>query len=281
MRVIMCKGLPASGKTTWAKEQVRKHGYKRVNKDDLRAMIDCSKWSKSNEDFIVSVRNFVIMEALGCKKDVIIDDTNFEPKHEAAIRKIAETYSSEFEVKFFDTPVEECIKRDARRENPVGEEVIRDMYHNYLYKEPEKYPVDPALPNAIICDIDGTLAKMKDRKPFEWHKVGQDELNPTVAMVLYSFVEKTDAEIILMSGRDEVCRKETEQWLRDNSIMYTELYMRPEGNNEKDSVIKTRLFDEHVRGRYNVELVLDDRNQVVETWRSMGLTCFQVADGNF
>lgn len=57
--------------------------------------------------------------------------------------------------------------------------------------------------------------------------------------------------------------------------------MRPEGNNEKDSIIKRRMFDEYIRGKYYVDFVLDDRNQVVEMWRNMGLTCLQVAEGDF
>ena len=57
--------------------------------------------------------------------------------------------------------------------------------------------------------------------------------------------------------------------------------MRMQGNNEKDSVIKRRMFDNHIRGKYYIEYVLDDRNQVVEMWRSIGLICLQVADGDF
>lgn len=57
--------------------------------------------------------------------------------------------------------------------------------------------------------------------------------------------------------------------------------MRKSGDMRKDSIVKREMFDEHIRGRYNVNFVLDDRNQVVELWRSMGLTCLQVADGDF
>jgi len=58
--------------------------------------------------------------------------------------------------------------------------------------------------------------------------------------------------------------------------------MRPEGNNEKDSIIKKRLYDQHIMGKYDIEFVLDDRDQVVEMWRNqIGLTCLQVAYGNF
>jgi predicted ABC-type ATPase len=64
--LYMTKGLPGSGKTTWAKEMVSKSkgSVKRVNKDDLRAMLDAGEWSKENEKFVLKVRDFIIEKAL-------------------------------------------------------------------------------------------------------------------------------------------------------------------------------------------------------------------------
>lgn len=143
----------------------------------------------------------------------------------------------------------------------------------------EKIKQDRGLPGAIICDIDGTIALRGDRGPFEWKRVGEDVPNDPVISVIESF--RDTIRIILFSGRDEVCRPETKMWLAKHMIPYDELHMRPKDNNEKDSIIKQRLFDEHVRGKYFVEFVLDDRNQVVDMWRANGLTCFQVAPGDF
>ena len=61
----------------------------------------------------------------------------------------------------------------------------------------------------------------------------------------------------------------------------TALHMRRAGDARKDSVVKRELFDAHVRDRYNVRRVYDDRNQVVDMWRSLGLACLAVAEGNF
>lgn len=134
---------------------------------------------------------------------------------------------------------------------------------------------------AIIVDIDGTLAKMNGRGPFEWHRVGEDKVNRPVRQVVCMF-KSVDYRIIIFSGRDSVCRFETIQWLEQNDIPFDYLYMRPEGNNEKDAIIKRRLYDNHVEGLFDVQLVLDDRDQVVDMWRKdLGLTCFQVDYGNF
>lgn len=281
----MTLGLPASGKSTWAREQVEKSSGKiiRVNKDDLRAMLHESKFSSANENQILRVRDFIVKDSLAAGKTVIVDDTNLHPKHEERLRELATYCEAEFEIKdFTDVPLDECLKRDALRPNPVGAKVIKKMYNDYL-KKPEVplIPRNPSLPDAILCDIDGTLAIMNGRSPFDWSKVGEDDLNDAVALVLDSVEGWYNKHIILMSGRDSVCRDITVEWLQRHSIRYDHLYMRAAGDNRKDTIIKEELYNEHVRDKYNVVFVLDDRNSVVKMWRGLGLTVFQVNEGDF
>lgn len=281
-KIILTKGLPASGKTTWAKQMLKDNPgqYKRINKDDLRAMLDDGKWSKGNEKFILETRDHLIAEALKKGKHVIVDDTNLHSKHKNHIWRIASENDAIVEVKdFTDVPLDMCIFRDQKRENPVGEKVIRDMYEQFLKSETEKYVPDTSLQPAYIFDIDGTLAKMCDRGPYDWDKVGTDHLNENVAQVLQELKE-AGSEILVFTGRDGVCEKETIQWLTDNEVWYTEFRIRPEGNIEKDSVIKRRFFDE-LSTKYCIKGVFDDRNQVVDMWRDLGLQCYQVNYGDF
>jgi len=130
-KVLILQGLPASGKTTYAKELVDK-GYKRVNKDDLRAMVDNGKYSRKNEKLILEMRDMLIDLSLINGYDVVVDDTNFEKKHFKQIALIADINEADLDVKIFKTPVEECIERDSKRENPVGEEVIMNMFNRYI-----------------------------------------------------------------------------------------------------------------------------------------------------
>lgn len=290
-KVIICKGLPGSGKSTWAKEQVQNSHckIKRVSKDDLRAMFDNSKWSRNNEKFILDMRDQCIKNILMDGEHVIVDDTNLAPKHEAHIRELVKGIA-EVEVKFFDVDVEECIRRDSTREKKVGEKVIRDMYEQYLKPAPEIYKPDPSLPKAIIVDIDNTIALKGNRSPFEWSRVGEDIKNEPICTLIgelcgHHALKQDILTVLFCSGRDSICRPETEKWLEENIKwprgMDSQLFMRPEGNNEKDSIIKKRIFEENIRGKYNILWVFDDRDQVVDTWRSLGLTCLQVADGSF
>jgi len=280
-KIILLKGLPASGKTTWAKKMVSDNPgmYKRVNKDDLRAMLDNGKWSKHNEKFIIQLRDQIIINALNSGQHVIVDDTNLNKRHEKMMITIAKDNNAIVEVKEFDTDYKECIKRDAKRENSVGEKVIKDMYNKYLKADPEPIKYNPCLKQCIIVDIDGTLAKMNDRSPYDWGKVGEDSVHKHIKGIVDMYYE--DFDIIIMTGRDGCCENETREWLSQNGIGYTALHIRPEGNNESDVIIKERMYREHIEGKYNVEFVLDDRDCVVEMWRNLGLKCLQVNYGDF
>lgn len=280
MKVLILRGLPASGKSTYAKELVTKdHNWFRVNKDDLRAMMNGGVFSRKLEEQIVITERELAENALKLGKNVVIDDTNFNLAHERYFSQLARYYKAEFEVKFFDTPLEVCMIRDNKRPNGVGETVIRKMYNQYLKPQPAVYEHNKKLRTAILCDIDGTLAHMKDRSPYDWGRVDTDEVDPTIKNLLD--VLKDKYFIILVSGRDEVCREKTEKWLRGNDITYGMLLMRPEGDIRKDSIVKREIFENYIRDYYNIQFVLDDRNQVVEMWRSLGLKCLQVQEGDF
>lgn len=282
-KVILTKGLPASGKTTWAIEMINNHPnrYKNICKDDLRKMLDNSQHSKARESFILRVRNSLILQALDEGYHVIISDTNLHEKHEQEIRELVRG-KAEVEIKFFDVPLEECIRRDKLRENPVGEKVITEMYNQFLKSEQpiEQYIPDESKPKAIIVDIDGTLAKMNNRSPYDYSKVDTDILNKPI-YDLVDLYRMTGREVLIVSGRDGSCRKITEKWLTDNYVFYTEFFMREVGNREKDDIIKNRIFNEHIRNNYNVEIVIDDRDRCIRMWRNLGLTCLQVDYGNF
>lgn len=277
----MTKGLPASGKSTWAKEYIKKHpNTKRINKDDLRAMLDNSRWSRENEKFILETRDSLIMSALVNGFNVIVDDTNLAPKHETALKEITNHMLTTFEIKdFTDVAPDVCIQRDLARPNSVGSKVIMDMYNQFLAPKTEKVEHDPNLEDAIICDVDGTLALFTDN-PYD-RDFSKDTLNKPVAEIVREFASK-GIKIIIVSGRKNSAQKVTEEWLTKNDIPYNEIYMpRSDKDWRKDYLLKEEIYNEHIKGKNNIKFVLDDRNQVVSLWRRLGLTCFQVAEGDF
>jgi predicted kinase len=291
-KLLILKGLPASGKSTFAKEAIAENqgSWKRINKDDLRSMLDNSHHSKGNERFVLETRDFLIMQALRNGKHVVCDDTNLDAKHEKRMRELAKQYEAEsgkqvhVEVKFFDVPLEECIKRDLKRTASVGEQVIRNIYKRYL-SEGERHDLayrkqDETLPKAVLCDLDGTLAILQ-RNPFDASTCEQDLLNEPVANLVKNY-QKLGYKIILLSGRMDLYKPQTLRWLEKHEIVYDELLMRKGKDQRKDSIIKREIFEGEIQPKYFVEFVLDDRNQVVDLWRKdLNLPCLQVNYGNF
>jgi hypothetical protein len=140
---------------------------------------------------------------------------------------------------------------------------------------------DSRLPEAIICDIDGTLA-LHNRNPYEFEKLDTDLVNPAVERILrWANDRLVSPKILLVTGRDEKYREATEKWLYSVRIAYDRLFMRGYSNTQRDDIIKREIYEVSIRDNYRILFVLDDRDRVVTFWRSIGLPCFQVADGSF
>ena len=277
LSVTITKGLPASGKTTWAREEVRRLNGATivVCRDDLRNMLHDSKFSNTREDLVITTQISIANEALSRGLNVIIAETNLNPKTMDRLLREFTPKATIIIKDFTDVPYEVCIERDAKRINSVGKKVILDMYERYL--RPKPVVQDTKLEPAVIFDIDGTLAKMNGRGPFEWTKVATDLPNKSIINLLNHFRD-TGYVTIIFSGRDSICRQLTEHWLADNGVLYDELYMRAINENRKDSIIKEELFFQHVFGVYNIEYVVDDRLQVCRMWDKLGLTLLRVGN---
>lgn len=275
-KLLVLKGLPASGKSTLARELVDK-GWKRVNKDDLRAMIDNSKHSKGKENLVKAYEKSAALTLLELGYNVVVDDTNFG--YEDYWKEVAEIAGVDFEVRLVDTPLMVCIERDSKRgDKSVGEKVIFGMYEKYLKPQEPKY--DDNKVNCFVWDIDGTLAKRNGRSPYDYTKVTTDLPNHSITMIA-RLVAQSGLPMILVSGREDSCREDTVLWLNQNAIPFNGLYMRKAGDYRNDSEIKKEIYNNILEPNYNIIAVFDDRNRVVDMWRSLGLTCLQVDYGYF
>lgn len=146
-KVIICQGLPASGKTTWAKEWVNEDSTRRVrfNRDDVRNMLG-KYWVPSREDLINSIYDSFMNEAMLAGYDIVLDNMNLNDKTVNEIRMYVNEFNSWIQLspinihydiefkKFLDVPLETLLERDSKREHPIGEKVIRDLYAKYRCK---------------------------------------------------------------------------------------------------------------------------------------------------
>lgn len=131
--IILCHGLPASGKSTWSKQYCKDHSnYIRVNKDDIRELLGSPVFDREFENSVLDIQRKMGNTILDTGKSLIVDDTNFAKKHQEYWSQIAASRAIAFSIRHFDTKVEECIERDSKREKPVGNAVILDMYEKYI-----------------------------------------------------------------------------------------------------------------------------------------------------
>lgn len=297
--LTITRGVPGSGKSTWAKAWVAADPVNRarVNRDDLRLNLygRPAPLDYKLEEAVTAAQHAAVRALLEAGKDVVVDDCHVRSKYVTEWARIAEDAGADFEVysEFAKVPLETCIARDLLRTGNahVGEQVIRDMHarlKSSLKSKPapaaepepvEVYVPNPDLPLAYLVDVDGTLALMGERHPFNWSAVGEDKPNLRV-LDLVETLHGAGYCIIIVSGRDSVCRKETYAWLNRYGIEHDGLYMRAEGDNRSDEIVKRELFEE-IRKTHCVVGVLDDRDKVVKMWRSLGLLCLQVAPGAF
>ncbi len=294
--LTITRGLPGSGKTTWAKQQ---GGHVRVNRDDLRRMLHGGPLQTGWAEVQVTLAQQAQVEALlRAGVNVVCDDTSLRARYVRELAELGRAAGATVVVKdFTEVPLDECIARDAVRPEPerVGEEAIRGMWQRYLAGRRLPLPVpDPApaltpthyeppagMPEAFLVDIDGTVAVMNGRSPYDESRVHEDRPNEPVIRVVRA-LHAAGYRIVFCSGRTDACREATAAWLADHvGVPYQALHMRVAGDQRKDSVVKAEIFDAHIRHTYRIVGVLDDRAQVVRMWRALGLTVLQVAEGDF
>jgi predicted kinase len=289
--LTIMRGVSGSGKSTRARQIADATNAQIVSRDDIRLGIFNTEFDPAIEDRVSVFEKSAIEGFLRAGIDVISDNTNIEWKYVKATAKIGHRQGADVRVEVVDAPLHVCLARNSLRAlvggRDVPESIIRKQHdrfqgtrNNVLDPVAELIPYDgtPGKEAAIMVDIDGTLAKMINRGPYDWLRVEEDEAMGRIVELVN--VLSDEFRIIVMSGRDAVCRQQTINWL-DKHIFFDNLFMRPEKDMRADNIVKAELFNDHVRDNYDVKFVLDDRQQVVDMWRAMGLTCLQVAPGDF
>jgi predicted kinase len=300
-KLILTIAASGSGKTTWAEEFIEQqevrdtvldqpvsyNNWRNLNRDDVRFELFCDgvrdwaqyKFKRSNENKVTGVIDKMAQEAVANNKNIIVSDTNLNPKIRNKWKEFAEKNGYEYEEKLFPCSWEELVKRNAQREGGLSESILWSQYKRYneQFGEFEQYCDDPSLDQTIICDIDGTVADMKGiRKPFEWNKVGLDRPRYEIISMLEGLAFRT-GHVTFLSGRDGICYDDTLEWIENNITndwhedIEWDLHMRNPNDKRKDDIVKYELYQKHIKGIYNVSAVLDDRRQMIRFWNLINM----------
>lgn len=304
-KLTIFRGLPGSGKSTEARTLIQtllKLGITAINID--RDMFRLASGfgvapAGAYEETISDTQRAIIENGLLQNWNVIESSTNLNAKFLKELVKLGVGCGAEVEIIDVNTPLEVCIERDENRRlaggHFLGEKELRAFANRVMPKG--KFPPKPVLapavrgeiyvpdtskPSAIIVDIDGTVAEVNGRSPYDYTLVSTDKPKQWVIDLVKGAWENGE-EIIFMSGRDTMCRLDTLKWINKYvgaTIGYS-LFMRAEGDQRLDAIVKLELFNEHIRNNYNVRYCVDDRAQVIRMYRSIGLNVLDVAGHTF
>jgi predicted kinase len=299
-QILLLVGAPGSGKSTFAKYFIRtEENWMRLCRDDFRMMnFSDSNLSSSEENRITEMLDAAIETLLRKKCNVLMDATHCRAEY---LNHYIEKFNSQADISFkiFEASTDELIARCEKRHTETGRYMPANVIKRFVKDlealkktfdfspRPLKTAMqilakqDETLPKALICDLDGTLALMGNRDPYNAAESDKDELNEPVASVLKKFAAN-GYHILLVSGREETFREPTMRFLEKFAVPYHQLWMRKAKDYRKDAIVKKEIFDVEIKGKFWVEFVLDDRDQVVEMWRNeLKLACFQVNYGGF
>ena len=293
-------GISGSGKSTYSHElwETNPSNFVIINRDKIRELLfgytesDIHNYYKRNdivklEKKVTKYEDTLIYEALEENKTVILDATHLEKKY---IER-HEYWNVPIELVWFDVDLDTAIERDSIRNRKVGKDIITKQYNKYINLKksfrdynfiPYNIKCDLNLPPCVLYDIDGTIARMHNRGPFEWNKVKEDYMIYQVVSTidwLSDLDSKNRPTVILCTGRDGIALDDTVEWLNNNKIYYDDIMIRNEKDMRPDWVVKEEMW-KNISEKYNIIAMYDDRLQVVRRARALGLKVFNVEYNN-
>jgi predicted kinase len=310
--VYILTGLVGSGKSYWSTDFIKKPKNSQntviVNKDKLREMFHGRyKFKPDFEEFIHEMSVDLIKKSIRNGYNVIIDETNITKERREKwidIVKKENEYLKIIYVWFSDT--ENNLKNRMKNPKGVSKEKwknvidsmkrrfeipsVKELYDDLIIinssieEEHNKINQDKNLPQAICFDLDGTLAHIGDRDPYDASKCEEDIPDDNLIELINFYKEQY--KIIFMTARPYDYKEPTMRFLKkcgfdiENDGTFS-MVMRNPGDFRKDAIVKEEMYRKFVIPNYYVKLIFDDRTQVVNHLRNIGFTVYQVAPGNF
>lgn len=277
-KLYIIRGLPGSGKSTLARDLLRSKTVWYHYEADMYFIKD-SEYKFNKKD-------------LSLAHEWCFNQVKFALENLGESCAVSNTFTQKWEMqKYIDLCNElGCeyqiitCNGDYGSIHDVPDKTLADMKKRFDWSLADKQPQkdrflpdrcnDKNLPLAILVDIDGTLALNKGtRSPYDEARVGEDDVCEQVKKVVNILSENFN--VIIVSGRSELCRNETIAWLDKHKIMYKNLLMRKNGDTRKDSIVKKEIY-EQISQDYFVDFVIDDRKQVKRMWNELRVFVFDV-----
>jgi len=291
---ILTRGIPASGKSTWAKKWLAAdpNNRVRVNRDDIRETLYGKKYQQNSKDEerVTQIEHKLIRTALKEGKSVVSDNMHLNPRFMKPFYAMAGERGLKLQHRDFPIPLDEALRRNAARERVVPADVIRKIYSQNLGPNgempyfdgdytPRPFVKPETKKTGVIYDMDGTMTRIssirhhvngKFRNFDAFHR-GSLHCPPNLE-VLQLAQDTTEANIenVIVTARSEKYRAVTELWLNKYGVKFSNLYMRPDNDNRTDHLVKADIL-EKIQEDYDIVHAVDDRPSVIEVWNAAGI----------
>lgn len=284
-RLILTVGVSGSGKSTFAEELTETEGFVEINRDTIRftQIVDNGgvkdwtkyKFTKAREDLVTAIQVEQFETAAREGKPIVVSDTNLNEKYINFWTKHAEKAGYTVELEYFDVTWKDAVARAANRPGGVDYSVLNRQFLAYWkmrggFKAPEHKGNKP---KAVIIDVDGTVASMNGRSPYDWDRVGEDNPRTEVIVMVRALIANGHYPIFL-SGRSGVCYEATYQWILQNVMLNDNnftLLMREPGSMRPDTEVKLEIYRDIVAPEWDVTIAIDDRPCIVRLWYTLGI----------
>ena len=299
--LTMFVGPPGSGKSTQAHDYLKAHN----NRSDL---VRISQDDQGKKEHMA-----LFHQSVNARKDIVVDRMNFDTKQRNRYLDVAKKAGYDTRIIVLHVSQYECMKRIRSRKDHPTIKTEDDAFNavTFFFKNYERVQDSEAdevirmgwkpygSTRAIVCDLDGTMANVEHRRKYvrpdnlpegkkfrpNWKKFFDEMINDGVNLWCSEIVSMMSERypIIYATGRPGDYVEHTELWLNEQQLRFSGdfLFMRPEGDYRKDSVIKEIILEFEIKTRYDILFILDDRKQVVDMWRSHGYTVLQCDPGEF
>lgn len=304
-KLFLYRGIQGSGKTTAAKAWVAEDPEHRIriNNDDIRNMLG-PYWVPSREDLVGQTKRGIAHFAMRGNYDIVVDNMNLNPKEIKYWEDIVNNYNNslksegvkpdivwcEYEIEFRDffIPLEECIRRDAMRPNPIGEKVIRETWRRYKHfiqtteveRHVDKMRRYTGKPKCIVIDMDYTMCFNITKRPWYGKGAAEGMLNDIPNTGVVDIIRKLQEDflVVVATGRDTSQGVVTQQWLEKQGIHVDEWHFRVEKDYRKGVEIKREQIID-ILENYDIVAIFEDCEPIVQMYRDMGLTVLQPNKG--
>ena len=303
-KFILTRGIQGSGKSTWARKWVEEDPEHRIriNNDDIRNMLG-PYWIPSRESIVSNTKLQTTLYAMRMGYDIVVDNMNLNPKEVKYWENVINSHNNiktsdinpdwvqyEYEIEFKDffIPLEECIRRDAMRPNPIGEKVIRDTWKRYKHfiqtSSVENYVNNlkkyEGKPKCIVIDMDSTVCFNMSKRPWFGEGAAEGMINDVPNTGVCDVIRQLQEEylIVVATGRDTSQEEVTKQWLAKQGINVDEYFFRTNGDYRKGVEVKKEEITS-ILEKYDIVAIFEDCEPIVQMYRDMGLTVLQPNSG--